>query len=315
MQPDNILFSGREGKAELKLCDFGLAETLTESTPYLKDTVGSCFFIAPEVLKHKYNQNCDNWALGVILYLLLSGAIPFGSIASKPKDVQQAIHEQPLTFSSPTWRTISASAKELVAGLLEKNENKRYTAEQILRHPWVTGDAVSDEPLEKNVMDRMCTFDKQNKLRRETVRLVTSTLSAADIQLLRSQFHAIDSDADMTLDSAELAQAFQKSGMSLDAEAVEELVKKLDLNGDGVIDMEEFMMATADLQMRFHQNKIWWAFNQYDADHDGQITVEELRGIFDEDDDQQLKEYIAAYDVDKDGTIDYEEFMQMLLPG
>ena len=101
--------------------------------------VGSAFFIAPEVFKRAYTKACDLWSLGVNLFLLLGGTVPFGAKATKATEVYRAIQRDKLVFQSRQWATISGHARELIAGLLEMDPTKRYTIQDALSHPWVNG--------------------------------------------------------------------------------------------------------------------------------------------------------------------------------
>lgn len=96
----------------------------------LHGTVGSPFYIAPEVLAGGYNQAADIWSAGVILYILLSGIPPFwGKTKSKIFD---AVRAADLRFPSDRWDTISSSAKELIKGMLCTDSSQRFTTQQIL---------------------------------------------------------------------------------------------------------------------------------------------------------------------------------------
>lgn len=93
-------------------------------------TVGSPFYIAPEVLAGGYNQAADVWSAGVILYILLSGMPPFwGNTKSRIFD---AVREADLRFPSNPWDHISESAKDLVMGMLSTDPSQRLTARQVL---------------------------------------------------------------------------------------------------------------------------------------------------------------------------------------
>lgn len=96
----------------------------------LHGTVGSPFYIAPEVLMGGYNQAADVWSAGVILYMLLSGMPPFwGKTKSKIFD---AVRAADLRFRPDPWDQISASAKNLISGMLHVDPRKRLTAAQVL---------------------------------------------------------------------------------------------------------------------------------------------------------------------------------------
>jgi calcium-dependent protein kinase len=317
LKPENFLFASTEGKAELKIADFGLATEISTPDEEIIDGVGSAFFIAPEVLQRRYTSACDVWSLGVNLYLLLSGAVPFGAKATKATEVYRSIRKDALTFSGPAWSQISPSARELVSGLLEKQPFRRYTIAQALAHPWVTSDGVApDTPLDSSIVRAMTHFNAKNRLRREALRLVSSTLSADDLKALASQFHTIDTDADMVITYSELAAAMRKMGLT-DSKSEDEVLKAMeamDADNDGTIDLQEFLAATSELQMIEHQNNIWWAFCQYDKNGDGTITIDELRAVLKGEAEDKIQEYIREYDVDRDGRISYEEFIRMLVP-
>lgn len=96
----------------------------------LHGTVGSPFYIAPEVLTGGYNQAADVWSAGVILYILLSGMPPFwGKTKSRIFD---AVRAADLRFPSDPWDCVSESAKELIRGMLCRDPSQRLTAQQVL---------------------------------------------------------------------------------------------------------------------------------------------------------------------------------------
>ena len=76
---------------------------------------------------------------------------------------------------------------------------------------------------------------------------------------------------------------------------------------------EEFLMAALDRKMLDNQNAMWWAFCEYDKNGDGKITAEEIRHVL-KDQSADIEKYIAEYDTNQDGVIDYSEFVMMLLP-
>ncbi|XP_047950254.1 calcium-dependent protein kinase 26 isoform X1 [Salvia hispanica] len=139
LKPENILLVSRSSST-IKLADFGLA-THIEPGNALRGTVGSPFYIAPEVLAGDYNQAADVWSAGVILYILLSGIPPFwGKTKSTIFDAVRAAN---LCFYSDIWDHISMSAKDLISGMLCLDPAKRLTAAQVLAHTW-TKDAPRD---------------------------------------------------------------------------------------------------------------------------------------------------------------------------
>jgi len=151
----------------------------------------------------------------------------------------------------------------------------------------------------------MYNFNATNKLRKNALKLVASTLTAADVQRLRTVFHQIDTDTTQTISVSELAVALRRLGLPA-GQGVEKLMAQMDFDDDGTLNLEEFLVATSEMQMIYHQNNIWWAFCEYDTNRDGTITVQELRAILADEPEEDIRKYMAEYDLDKDGRINYE---------
>lgn len=171
LKPENLLLTSKGPDAVVKLIDFGLAKVMRESVAssflggcdhdacghasclYLQihmlacgttDVlyVGTKGYLAPEMLRrHSYDKAIDMWSLGVIVFVLLCGCLPFDDDSSKIPDESAARKKFTLRF--PKWaNNLSASAKDLLQHLLEIDPKKRYTADEALNHPWVSGKTV-----------------------------------------------------------------------------------------------------------------------------------------------------------------------------
>jgi len=139
LKPQNLLCAGADGD-DIRMADFGLSKMFDQGE-YLVTCCGSPEYVAPEVLECKpYDKACDLWSVGVITYVLLTGCFPFW-------DKNNAILYEKIRrveYGWPAGSEISPEAKDLIRHLIEKNPEKRFTAEQALQHPWVTGQGVSN---------------------------------------------------------------------------------------------------------------------------------------------------------------------------
>ena len=126
--------------AEVKLIDFGLAKETTDNLA--RSFLGTRGYLAPEMLQRQsYDKSIDIWALGVIVFVLLCGCLPFDDDSSRIANESAARKKFTLRF--PRWAsTLSVSAKDLLHNLLDVNPKTRFTAEQALNHPWVSGRTV-----------------------------------------------------------------------------------------------------------------------------------------------------------------------------
>ncbi|XP_056139773.1 serine/threonine-protein kinase DCLK1-like isoform X1 [Lampris incognitus] len=143
IKPENLLvYEHPDGSKSLKLGDFGLA---TVVNGLLYTVCGTPTYVAPEIIAETgYGLKVDVWAAGVITYILLCGFPPFRSSGEDQEALFDQILKGPLSFPLPYWDNVSDTAKELVSGMLQSAVDKRYTAQQVLDHPWVNDDGLSE---------------------------------------------------------------------------------------------------------------------------------------------------------------------------
>jgi Ca2+-binding EF-hand superfamily protein len=135
LKPENILMTDESDEATPKLVDFGLSKIVGPSEK-CNDPFGTLSYVAPEVLLQKpYDKSVDLWSLGVIIYLLLSGTLPFDDDDDR-EIARQTIHDE-VDFSYSVWKKIGSDVKSMIKKLLEKEKNKRMTLEEVLQHPWI----------------------------------------------------------------------------------------------------------------------------------------------------------------------------------
>lgn len=167
-QPENLLYKSPEANSKIVLTDFGLAKykSLKElATQGMKTACGTPGYVSPEIVMNvHYTSKTDLWSLGVITYILLCGFPPFYSESTH--QLYQQIKAGDYSFPSPYWTDISASAKDLIRHLLCVDPLKRYSATDVLRHPWVGGENVSTKALCSGYSKRLIVLQCRRRLRR-----------------------------------------------------------------------------------------------------------------------------------------------------
>jgi calcium-dependent protein kinase len=93
------------------------------------------YYIAPEVLKGSYTTQCDNWSMGIVMYIMLSGKPPFGG--KNNNDILQNVLSTDILLTGPNWENVSLEAKDLIGNLLQRQADMRYTAQEAFNHPWI----------------------------------------------------------------------------------------------------------------------------------------------------------------------------------
>ena len=137
LKPENILFRSKDGRInDVVIADFGFA-THCANDNSLKEVLGTLEYIAPEILRlQSYGKGADVWALGVILYNLLSGLYPF--YHSDRAELCRRIIDGSFSFSDhEVWDSISPNAKDLITKALMVDPSQRICIEDFLQHPWM----------------------------------------------------------------------------------------------------------------------------------------------------------------------------------
>ncbi|XP_067311248.1 ribosomal protein S6 kinase alpha-1 isoform X1 [Pseudorasbora parva] len=140
LKPSNILYVDESGNPEsLRICDFGFAKQLRADNGLLMTPCYTANFVAPEVLKRQgYDEGCDIWSLGVLLYTMLAGFTPFANgPEDTPEDILSRIGSGRFTLTGGNWDAVSDAAKDLVSKMLHVDPHQRLTAKQVLKHPWI----------------------------------------------------------------------------------------------------------------------------------------------------------------------------------
>ena len=128
------------------------------------ESVGTPNYISPEVLKGKYNQKCDIWSAGVILYAMLSGTFPFKG--KSDKDIYKSILRKKYEYPDKIWKSISKEAKDLIDHML-CSEDIRYSAEQVLNHSWFSKEFLNLKHMisKSNIME-LQNYKRTNDFKR-----------------------------------------------------------------------------------------------------------------------------------------------------
>lgn len=98
---ENILFVNQdENNLNLKIIDFGLGINFEKGIVKMKEKLGTSYYMSPEILEQNYNEKCDIWALGVLLYMVLIGVPPFYSESDNDEEVYSKIKKYEYSFTN-----------------------------------------------------------------------------------------------------------------------------------------------------------------------------------------------------------------------
>ena len=130
LKPENILITKNNFNfIDIKICDFGTSQIFKKGD-IQKETIGSLYYVAPEVIKKKYNFKCDLWSCGVIMYILLTQRLPFGG-STDEEIIYNIINKD---YNHSRLSKYSEETRDLVSVLLEKDTEKRINSKAALNH-------------------------------------------------------------------------------------------------------------------------------------------------------------------------------------
>lgn len=161
LKPENILLADTSEHAPIKIADFGFA--IAHGGKQLSEQLGTPGYLAPEIIEARpYGPPVDMWAIGVIIYVILFGALPFDE---KDRAAQfRRICRADYRFPADLADEVSAEAKDLIRKLLVVDQRRRLTAVEAMKHPWFTKTNLDDSPYLAQAVERLKTFHAKRRM-------------------------------------------------------------------------------------------------------------------------------------------------------
>jgi calcium-dependent protein kinase len=312
---ENWVYANASPDAPLKLIDWGMSKIYT-GVP-MTQVHGTVYYVAPEVLAGKYDQKCDVWSIGVIVYMLLSGSPPFGG--QHDHEIIQRIKTANITFEGPRWAGISQKAKDFVVFLLNRDPTERPSASDCMHHPWLAEtlgngeDTTTSTSIDIGVLKNIQTFSRQNAIRRAALGLIALSMTQGEVDVVEEEFRKLDKQKVGTISLEGLTKVLQTQLNMSEAEA-KLIFNRMDQTGNQEIHYTEFLAAALQAKMILNEKYIKQAFQKFDVDNTGLISEEDLRRVLgDEYKGEDVGQIMRQVDYKNNGYIDYDEFVKALM--
>ena len=326
LKPENVLIVDKDKNEfpRIKICDFGTSKIFEKGSSQRK-MVGSPYYMAPEVLNRKYNEKCDLWSCGVILYLLLSARPPFGG--EDDEEVIQSVQSGKFDLKSSPFNTLTTSCIDLIKKLLITDPNKRISAAEALNHKWFKErnskelfNNIKDERTVKKLINNLKKYKRDAILQEVALAyLVHNFPQMKEVVTANKLFNQMDTDGDGKINKNDLLKGLRSKTDSKALEKdVERIYRNIDMDNNGYIEYEEFVRAAVSKEKFINDNILKFAFRYFDKDNSGEISREELEEVFKQgiNDKNKIKEaldkIIDEVDENKDGIIQFEEFVHIM---
>ena len=306
----------------IKIIDFGTAKIFRQNKRE-RAIVGSSYYIAPEVLKKNYNEKCDTWSVGVILYMLIVGRAPFDGkdddeiIASIKKGVFNSKHKKLLEKSQ--------ELQDLLLKLLDVNTSTRLSAREALDHPWFK--KLNGRFLYSNfevqdvlpIINNLFGYSFQSKFQQLVLAFVVHNIPiSSQTKLIHKLFRYFNVKGDCKLTKAELSCGMEQFRPKNEVQkCVDDIFLLLDGDNNGYIEYEEFLRACLNKREILTDANLQYAFDFLDKEKTKNLSAKVIMSSFVVESNPKLEEIfqntINEVDDDHDGLINFEEFKELML--
>ena len=314
LKPENILYLNEdenEKNNHLKIINFVFSKYFKINK--LSSRVDSIHYAAPEVLQQNYNEKCDIWSAGVLLYLLLSGHLTFSGsdeteIYGKIKSIQYDLNKE-------LWQNISDEAKDLIKHMLVP-QDERYSAKEVLEHPWFQiVNNIKDKKLniDFNVFKK---YSEETTLKKVVLLFIATRLNEKEIDELKKNFKSFDTNSDGQISYEEFEKGFydyQNEKNLFNKNDIKNIFNVIDVNKNGLIDYSEFIAASLVGRKEIIERRLLDAFGTYDKNQTGKIKKDDFIKALHIDISLQEKGFTKIVDdLSKDDFVDYNEFLKIM---
>ena len=324
LKPENILIVKREKNLlRIKICDFGTSKIHDRGT-IQKKIVGSSYYIAPEILDKKYNEKCDLWSCGVILYILLCARPPFEG--ETDEEILHKVKNGKFDLKQNPFNLISKEAKDLIKNLLIMDYNKRISANEALNDNWFKinkskelFNEIKDVQMIEKFIINLKEYKSESIIQETALAYLVHNFPQIDEVInVCKLFNQIDKNGDGKISKEELFNGLNKKIKSNTLKNdIDIIFNNIDSDNNGYIEYEEFIRAAIDKEMFLNENILKFAFRYFDKDNSGEISYQEIEEVFkssvqDGNIKESLSKIISEVDTNGDGIISFEEFVNIM---
>ena len=305
---------------EIKLIDFGCSKLFSKKTHQkISGIIGTSLYCSPEVINNLYDEKCDEWSCGIMMYILLTGRAPFPG--ENEKEIFEKIKKCEYNFNLHKFKNVSNNCKDLIRKLLEPNIDKRIKANEALRHPFFKEDFNPNKALTENkdlsILNILINIKLPLSKFHEAITafLCVNYISKDEEKRLREVFRYIDKESKNFLSFEDIYNCLKENGYEITKDKVNYILKSLDSDSNGKIEYQEFLRSVCNKDSLFDNNNLKNAFDSIDEEMKGFIDSNDIKKfIFKEKeiDDIFFKDYLNQFGMKIDDKITFDDFVYII---
>ena len=294
LKPDNIIFeipkeeveeseydenddeNNNQSFLDLKIVDFGLSSRIKKNQK-LNNTVGTPYFIAPEILKGEYDERCDIWSIGIILYYMLSGKFPYN--AEDNYEIFQKIEsEEPNYFEL----IVSENVIDFMKKCLIKNPKLRPSAKECLQHPWlepIFARIRSSSFMSENLILNFSTYTKCPQLKKLILKYLISNMGHIELSPYKAAFYAFDFKNEGVITIKGIKKIFEIYNINITDSQINKIMTICDEPNKKFLTYTEFILCCINIGDFLTPEKLMNAFFFFDMDNNLIIDSIDLQNV------------------------------------
>ena len=300
---------------EIKLIDFGCSKIFSKRGEKKSGIIGTSIYCSPEVIDNLYDEKCDEWACGVLMYILISGEPPFDG--ENEEEIFKKIKKCEYNFEPEPFKYVSENCINLIKKLLEPNKNKRIKAIDALKHPFFTENFNPGKALTQN--KDLSLIEKLSKIKKPFSKfheaiisyMCSNYLSKDEEKKLRAVFRYIDYDRKNFLTKENIEKILKENGQLLSEEKIKNILNAFDFDENGSVEYQEYLIGLCDKNLLFSKNNLKNCFDMIDNKKKGYIDSEDIKNFAFQDktiNDIALKAYLEQFGMKIENKLFFDDF-------
>ena len=305
---------------EIKLIDFGCSKYFVKKNKKkkLSGIIGTSIYCSPEVVDNLYDEKCDEWSCGVLMYILLGGIPPF--YGDTEEEIFQKIKKCEYDFSPPPFKKVSKNCKDLIRRLLEPKKQYRIKASEALSHPFFTESFVPNSAMTENKdLNILKQFIKPLKYASKFHEVVVAYLcvnfiSEEEEKALKTVFRYLDKDNKGIITREAIKECLNEINIDISDEDLQNVFNSIDENGSGLIEYQEFIRNSCDIKKLMTESNLNNVFHTICGEKEI-MTGEDIKKFVFHDSlvhEQTLNEFFEQVGIKLEDKINFEEFCNMI---
>ncbi len=302
-------------KFEVKLVDFGAAKMFS-AHKRMSGIIGTTYYCSPEVIDNLYREECDEWACGILMYILLTGYPPFDG--DFEEEIFDKIKNKKVNLKCDELKKVSINCKNLINLLLQKDPEQRIKAKNALKHPFFTENVNMDDLLTENTDMKLLKSLKNNvsksKFQDAVIAYIALNFSNKEEEKkIKEIFRKMSSNSEIDVNI--FVKTLQENDIGIDEEQAKDIFQTIDNDKNGSIEYQELVRALSDKEKLLSDKNLKEAFDFFDVDKSQTITWDEIaRVVFQgrEVPKDLINSFLNEIGKTENDPITFQEFCEMI---